>query len=101
MLQKELARILAREGQRARQQFLVNNRQAVLIAVTANAPLKRFRRRVDRSHTGRTPESAGAVAGDQTEIGNLYVLAYQEQVMRLSQKLASFTKGDADVLRSQ
>jgi DNA polymerase-3 subunit alpha len=27
------------------------------------------------------------------------ITVYQEQVMRLSQKLANFTKGDADVLR--
>jgi len=33
-------------------------------------------------------------------LGETYgITVYQEQVMRLSQKLASFTKGDADTLR--
>ena len=53
---------------------------------------------INRKH-GREPVSYDLEGMDEFLQETYGITVYQEQVMRLSQKLANFTKGDADVLR--
>ena len=53
---------------------------------------------INRKH-GREPITYDLVGMDEFLKETYGITVYQEQVMRLSQKLANFTKGDADTLR--
>jgi DNA polymerase-3 subunit alpha len=72
-----------------------------LIAMNAlyrPGPLAYIPNYINRKH-GREPVSFDLEGMDEF-LGETYgITVYQEQVMRLSQKLANFTKGDADTLR--
>lgn len=72
-----------------------------LIAMNAlyrPGPIAYIPKFIDRKH-GREPISFD-VPDMEEFLGDTYgITVYQEQVMLLSQKLAGFTKGDADVLR--
>jgi len=72
-----------------------------LIAMNAlyrPGPLAYIPNYINRKH-GREPISFDLQGMDEF-LGETYgITVYQEQVMRLSQKLANFTKGDADTLR--
>ena len=72
-----------------------------LIAMNAlyrPGPLAYIPNYINRKH-GREPISFDLQGMDEY-LGETYgITVYQEQVMRLSQKLANFTKGDADTLR--
>ena len=72
-----------------------------LIAMNAlyrPGPLAYIPNYINRKH-GREPVTFDLEGMDEY-LGETYgITVYQEQVMRLSQKLANFTKGDADTLR--
>ena len=72
-----------------------------LIAMNAlyrPGPLAYIPNYINRKH-GREPVVMD-LEGMEEYLGETYgITVYQEQVMRLSQKLANFTKGDADTLR--
>ena len=72
-----------------------------LIAMNAlyrPGPLAYIPNYINRKH-GREPVTFDLEGMDEF-LGETYgITVYQEQVMRLSQKLANFTKGDADTLR--
>ncbi len=72
-----------------------------LIAMNAlyrPGPLAYIPNYINRKH-GREPVTFDLKGMDEF-LGETYgITVYQEQVMRLSQKLANFTKGDADTLR--
>lgn len=72
-----------------------------LIAMNAlyrPGPLAYIPNYVNRKH-GREPITYDLVGMDEFLKETYGITVYQEQVMRLSQKLANFTKGDADTLR--
>lgn len=72
-----------------------------LIAMNAlyrPGPLAYIPNYIARKH-GREPITYDLEGMDEFLQETYGITVYQEQVMRLSQKLASFTKGDADVLR--
>ena len=73
----------ALEGQRPGQHFLVDDRQAVLIAVTVGPAVEQFGSRIDR----RQPADVRAVhvlqVLDQPEVGHLDPPAHQQQVLGL------------------
>jgi DNA polymerase-3 subunit alpha len=72
-----------------------------LIAMNAlyrPGPLAYIPNYINRKH-GREPVTYDLEGMDEFLQETYGITVYQEQVMRLSQKLANFTKGDADVLR--
>lgn len=72
-----------------------------LIAMNAlyrPGPLAYIPNYINRKH-GREPITYDLEGMDEFLQETYGITVYQEQVMRLSQKLANFTKGDADVLR--
>jgi DNA polymerase-3 subunit alpha len=72
-----------------------------LIAMNAlyrPGPLAYIPNYINRKH-GREPVSYDLEGMDEYLSETYGITVYQEQVMRLSQKLANFTKGDADTLR--
>lgn len=72
-----------------------------LIAMNAlyrPGPLAYIPNYIARKH-GREPVTYDLEGMDEFLSETYGITVYQEQVMRLSQKLANFTKGDADVLR--
>ncbi len=72
-----------------------------LIAMNAlyrPGPLAYIPNYINRKH-GREPVSYDLDGMDEYLSETYGITVYQEQVMRLSQKLANFTKGDADTLR--
>ncbi|HRD39083.1 MAG TPA: DNA polymerase III subunit alpha, partial [Bacteroidia bacterium] len=72
-----------------------------LIAMNAlyrPGPLAYIPNYVNRKH-GREPITYDLEGMDEFLKETYGITVYQEQVMRLSQKLANFTKGDADTLR--
>lgn len=72
-----------------------------LIAMNAlyrPGPLAYIPNYIDRKH-GREPVTYDLEGMDEYLSETYGITVYQEQVMRLSQKLANFTKGDADTLR--
>ncbi len=88
MLQRQLPRIQAVEREAARKQFMVDERQAVLVAACANHALQGFRRSVP----GRRRDDALALArvtrrflqaAHKAEVADLDVIAHEEQIARL------------------
>jgi DNA polymerase-3 subunit alpha len=74
---------------------------ADLIAMNAlyrPGPLEYIPEFIDRKH-GRKPIKYNLDAEKEYLAETLGIYVYQEQIMLLSQKLANFTKGEADVLR--
>ncbi|HRG01809.1 MAG TPA: DNA polymerase III subunit alpha, partial [Bacteroidia bacterium] len=72
-----------------------------LIAMNAlyrPGPLAYIPNYINRKH-GREPVTYDLEGMDEYLSETYGITVYQEQVMRLSQKLANFTKGDADTLR--
>lgn len=72
-----------------------------LIAMNAlyrPGPLAYIPNYINRKH-GREPVTYDLEGMDEYLAETYGITVYQEQVMRLSQKLANFTKGDADTLR--
>ncbi len=82
VLHDELMHIRAAEGTLAGQQFLVDDRQAVLIAKTAHQSVKRLRRGVNRRHPARHRRRHSLQVLDQSEVGHLDVIVNQENVLR-------------------
>lgn len=72
-----------------------------LIAMNAlyrPGPIAYIPKFIDRKH-GREPISYDVPDMEEYLVDTYGITVYQEQVMQLSQSLAGFTKGDADVLR--
>ncbi len=82
----QLIHVLAPERHRAGEQLLIDDGQAVLIAMTADGPAQQFRRRVQRRHAALPMRGMAAVhlaePIHQAEVGHLQVIADQKQVVR-------------------
>ena len=80
----QLAGVFAVERPLAGEQFLVDDGQAVLVAVVADAAAKGFRRGVQRRDAAQDARRGGALQVlDQAEIADLDAVADEEQVARL------------------
>ncbi len=69
--------------QLARQHFLVNDGETVLIAVSARPSVKGFRRTIDRRQPADRREGLFEIL-EQSEIGNLDMVAHHQQVFGLN-----------------
>ena len=83
VLQQQLLRVGPVERPLPRQQFLIDDRQTVLVAVPRHVPFERFRAGVN----GRDPAGDGCAGAfesfGQTEVGDFDVVEHQEQILRL------------------
>ncbi len=75
--------VASRERQDAGEQFLVDNSQAVLIAVQAGVALEHFRCGVDGGQAAYQRYAGVLDVFDQAEIGNLHPAAEDQEVFRL------------------
>src|SRR5439155_2883048 len=85
VLQEELANVRAAKGERAGEQLLKNDGQAVLTAVAADGAVKDLRRRIEgRDSTQRNtlPPFAGQAA-HQAKVGHLDLVARDKKIARL------------------
>ncbi len=84
MLLREHPRVLAVKRPLSGKQLLVDDGEAVLVAVAADLAGKRFRRRVERGHATQHAGQAGALqVFDEAEVGHFDAVADEEQVARL------------------
>src|SRR5262249_40363606 len=90
VLHNELLNAAAREWPLARQQFLVDDGQAVLIAKAADDAVERLRRGVHRRDAARDRGGLPLQRLDQAEVRNLDVIVNQEQVLRFDVEVLKF-----------
>ena len=83
VLRRQLGRGAAFVGQHAREHLLVDDRQAVLVAVNARPPVEQLRRGVDRRHPAHDRTVDVLQVLDQAEVGHLDPPAHQQQVLGL------------------
>src|ERR1700677_1306837 len=84
MLQYELPHGAAGEGPHSRQQFLIDDGQAVLIAEAADAAIEGFRSGVDgRDAAGDRGAVHALEVLDEAEIGHLDVIVREKDILRL------------------
>src|SRR6266849_4670582 len=83
MLKNQLANVIADEWPLAREQFLVDDGEAVLIAVSANPAVERFRSGVDRRDAPGDGGGHALQILDQPEVGDLDVIVNKEDVLGL------------------
>ncbi len=79
----QLGRRLARERQRAGEHFLIDDRQAVLVAEMAGFAVEHLRRGVDRGQAAHQRDRVVVDVFDQPEVADLHPAADQQQVLRL------------------
>ncbi len=82
MLLNKLRHARTYEWPGARQQFLKNDRQAVLIAIPADPPVKSFRRRINGRDAARQRSHHSCQVLYEPKIGNFDVVVHQEKVLR-------------------
>ena len=81
---RHLPNVLGDIGPMPRQQLLIHDRQAVLIALRRNLAVERLRRRVERRDAAENPGGVRLVERlDEPEIGHFHVIADHEQIARL------------------
>ena len=83
VLGRQLGRRAAFVGQHAREHLLVDDRQAVLVAVDAGPAVEQLRRGVDRRHPADDRAVDVLQVLDQAEVGHLDPPAHQQQVLGL------------------
>jgi hypothetical protein len=83
VLKEELAGTRPVKRPPAGEQFLVDDGQAVLVAVAADGVFKRFRGGIDRRNAAGQRGGHAFEVLDQAEVRDLDVVADQEQVLRL------------------
>src|SRR5690348_10129616 len=88
MLLRELAGVLAAKRPLPRQELLVHDRQAVLVAGLADFPAKGLRRRVQRRHAAQQTRVALALQVlHQAKIGYFHAVADEEEIAWLDVKM--------------